>query len=66
LKHDVWGILKEITPASMVQEGRVYGGGLFKMEPKELAAVPAGRIAALLPDARVDVAIQRNLFEMTS
>ena len=33
--------LQHITPAQMVSEGRVYGGGLHKVEPKELAQIPA-------------------------
>jgi hypothetical protein len=33
--------LQHITPAQMVSEGRVYGGGLYKVEPKELAQIPA-------------------------
>ena len=37
----VWKILNEIGSRSMLDEGRVYGGGLCKMEPKELANVPA-------------------------
>ena len=34
--------LKRITPTQLVSEGRVYGGGLHKVEPKELAQSPPG------------------------
>jgi hypothetical protein len=37
----VFEALKTIDTDSFVGEGRVYGGGLFKMEPRELAAIPA-------------------------
>jgi len=45
----VWQALNEITPDQLLSEGRVYGGGLHKLEPKELANVPVPQIAALLP-----------------
>lgn len=48
LKELVWRTLNQLQPASMVAEGRVYGGGLHKMEPKELAQVPAADLACLL------------------
>jgi predicted RNA methylase len=41
LGADVFRALQRITPAQMVSEGRVYGGGLHKVEPKELAQIPA-------------------------
>lgn len=46
LAHDpglldrVWQQLNAIAPEDLVGEGRVYGGGLHKLEPKELANVP--------------------------
>jgi len=51
LKRRIWTFLNDISPATMLNEGRVYGGGLHKLEPKELGNVPATAIANLLPDA---------------
>ena len=39
LKKAVWELLNTITPDSLHNEGRVYGGGLQKIEPKELLNV---------------------------
>jgi adenine-specific DNA-methyltransferase len=49
LIHHIWRALNRITAEQLLGEGRVYGGGLYKLEPKELANVPATEIAALLP-----------------
>jgi hypothetical protein len=48
--NEVWAFLNGIEASALLGEGRVYGGGLYKMEPKELANVPAGPLAALLPN----------------
>lgn len=45
----VWKFLNTIPSEILLGEGRVYGGGLYKMEPKELANVPADDILNLLP-----------------
>lgn len=45
----VWEALNRITPDRLLGEGRVYGGGLHKLEPKELANVPVPEIANLFP-----------------
>lgn len=37
-----------IDAQTLLGNGRVYGGGLHKLEPKELANVPADNIAALV------------------
>ncbi len=50
LMHQVWDFLNGICPKEMLNEGRVYGGGLHKLEPKELGRVPAAALAELLPE----------------
>jgi adenine-specific DNA-methyltransferase len=49
LVHRVWTALNQIPSEQLLSEGRVYGGGLHKLEPKELANVPVPAIADLLP-----------------
>ncbi len=44
----VFQLLKSIPAEDMTYEARVYGGGLHKLEPSELAKVRADRIADLL------------------
>jgi hypothetical protein len=43
----VFAALREIDTESFIRKGRVYGGGLYKMEPKELGRLAAEPIAAL-------------------
>lgn len=40
----VFEALQRIPPTQLVTEGRVYGGGLHKVEPKELAKIPAREV----------------------
>jgi hypothetical protein len=40
LKHAIWRSLQRIPVEKLVGEGRVYGGGLYKLEPKELGNLP--------------------------
>jgi hypothetical protein len=48
LATKIWQALNSITPEVLMGEGRVYGGGLHKLEPKELANVPIPDIEKLL------------------
>ncbi len=50
LKRQIWKALNEISPKLMLSEGRVYGGGLHKLEPRELSKVPADKISELVPE----------------
>jgi hypothetical protein len=42
LTRAIWEALSSITAEKLVGEGRVYGGGLYKLEPKELCNVRLG------------------------
>jgi hypothetical protein len=48
LVHRIWETLNQISSEAMITEGRVYGGGLYKLEPGELSSVPAGMFEAVL------------------
>lgn len=48
LQREVWRELNALGADLLKGEGRVYGGGLHKLEPRELANAPADRISALL------------------
>ena len=55
LKYDssllrrIWAALNAIPADQLLGEGRLYGGGLHKLEPKELAQVDASSIFSKLP-----------------
>lgn len=49
LMRRIWEFLNQLKPDQLLSEGRVYGGGLHKLEPRELANVAVGGIADLIP-----------------
>ncbi|NTW84415.1 MAG: N-6 DNA methylase [Chlorobiaceae bacterium] len=53
LLRAVWEVMNLIAPEQLLGEGRVYGGGLHKLEPNELANVDASKIVELIPDFRL-------------
>ena len=45
---ELWSGLNEISADSLRSEGRVYGGGLHKLEPSELSNLPIGNLVEKL------------------
>src|SRR5579862_280876 len=58
----VYGLLSQVTGHELRGEGRVYGGGLNKIEPSELARISAASFTELWPELRSGVLVQRQLF----
>ena len=50
LSKAIWQALNKISPDVIMNEGRIYGGGLHKIEPNELANTSADAILAILPE----------------
>ncbi len=51
LEAEIFKKLQNISPDLFISEGRVYGGGLYKVEPKELAKISAGFLLGGLESA---------------
>jgi adenine-specific DNA-methyltransferase len=48
LLEEIWMVLNAIPLSDLLKEGRVYGGGLYKIEPKELRRVPSNQLKQLI------------------
>ncbi len=57
----VFEALQSVTPGQFISEGRVYGGGLHKVEPKELAQIPARGVLESI-DGHFRIERQEKLF----
>jgi adenine-specific DNA-methyltransferase len=62
LKRQVWQALNRCEGSTLLDEGRVYGGGLHKLEPKELARVPVDHLSEVLPTLPESERAPRTLF----
>ena len=49
--YKVWDALGSITASDLESEGRVYAGGLKKIEPRELSRVMCPRLSELLVES---------------
>lgn len=58
--REIWKFLNGIETDELTGYGRVYGGGLHKLEPKELRGFPAATLAERLPE--LSVQLQGALF----
>jgi hypothetical protein len=63
---DVFALLGQVTGHELRGEGRVYGGGLNKIEPSELARISAVAFVERRPELRSAVQRQGELFRELS
>lgn len=59
----IWQKLNALPAEFLTTEGRVYGGGLHKLEPREFGNIPAESILAVLPKSILHQ--QMSLFDRT-
>jgi hypothetical protein len=59
---DMFALLGQITGHELRGEGRVYGGGLNKIEPSELARISAAPFVERWPQLQPAVQRQGRLF----
>jgi hypothetical protein len=62
LLRAVWYALTQISTDDLIGEGRVYGGGLHKLEPNELRNASAEGILAGFPELNTEQLGQGLLF----
>jgi len=62
LAEKVWRVFQSIPIETLLGQGRVYGGGLHKIEPGELLNAPADEFASLFSNMARPLAIQLTLF----
>lgn len=63
LLRSIWQALNQLPPQALIGEGRVYGGGLHKIEPAELANAPINGIMQLTPAFARNLGKQLSLFD---
>lgn len=63
LQVQLWTALNGIGVNEIRRRGLVYDNPVGRLEPMEMASVPADRIVALIPDLVPDSAAQLHLFE---
>lgn len=59
---DAFDLLNQVTGHELRTEGRVYGGGLHKIEPKELGRISAAEFVRRWPELNAAIDQQGELF----
>ena len=63
IMRGIWEYLNDIDADELMAHGRVYGGGLHKLEPKELRGLPVADLIERLPELGSGQYQQLGLFD---